>query len=73
MKTYIVTEGIEGHWHYHLSDADKYTRGLCGAPTMRTYLDLDRWGRIAHLKERWCKECEKKREEGTLDKQNNVG
>ena len=53
----VVTEGIEGRWYYHLSDADYYRKALCGKPAMPTSLSIELWGTITHLKERYCEEC----------------
>ena len=52
----IVTEGVEGTWHYHLSrDRDgKETSALCGARVMHTSVPIEAWGRVGHLHERWC-------------------
>lgn len=33
-KARRITEGVAGYWHYHLSEADNFTRGLCGASYM---------------------------------------
>ncbi len=59
----IVTEGISGVYHYHLSHASRFTRGLCGRQTMRTGLSLLQWGgRSDHLHETYCKKCEERAE-----------
>ena len=54
----IVTEGVEGYWHYHLSKPETFTRSLCGKQVMKTELPLSSWGIVGHLKERYCKDCE---------------
>lgn len=56
----VITEGVEGYFHYHLSHPDKRTRGLCGKQVMSTMIPLEAWGSIAHLRERWCDECASK-------------
>lgn len=51
-----VTEGINGYYHYHLSEEGKYT-SLCGVQTMRCSLKIDAWGVKTHLNERYCEKC----------------
>lgn len=53
----VITEGVESHFLYHLSDPRKTTRGLCGKPTMTTLVPLSAWGVVTHLKERYCETC----------------
>lgn len=57
----VVTEGISSMWHYHLSTADKRTRGLCGAQTMRTEIPLLDWkvpfGEHFPKRPTWCAKC----------------
>lgn len=55
--TFIITEGVAGVWHYHWSEADGWTFGLCGAQTMRTELKPESWGQVGHLGERYCRRC----------------
>jgi hypothetical protein len=60
MKNFIITEGIESTWHYHISFEDKPHISLCGRKTMRTNLPLKSWGIVSeHIGERYCKECKK--------------
>lgn len=65
----IVTEGVSGVYHYHLSLAEGrgFVRGLCGSPTMQTCIPLSDWGQKGgeHLPKRYtyCKTCEKKAQE----------
>jgi hypothetical protein len=58
----IVTEGIVGMWHYHVSEKDKFSKGLCGAPTMKTSIPLKDWsipfGEHFPKRPTWCKECD---------------
>ena len=54
-----ITEGISGYWFYHFSHPETITKSLCGKQTMRTAMPLSSWGAIGHLRERYCKECEK--------------
>jgi hypothetical protein len=56
-----LVEGIHGTWHYHLSDDGK--TALCGAWVMRTGVPEDTWGYVGHLNERYCKQCERIRNE----------
>ena len=53
----VITEGIHGLYHYHLSTHDKCSKSLCGKDTMQTSLSLAAWGYKGHLKERYCDEC----------------
>jgi len=57
MKNYIVTEGVESTWHYHLSEEDDAIHSLCGKKTMRTSLGIEKWGTVTHLKEKYCPTC----------------
>ena len=57
MKKYIITEGVESTFHYHLSDEKTPTRSLCGKWVMHTDLPMDTWGMVTHLHERYCSEC----------------
>jgi hypothetical protein len=60
-QAFIVTEGISGMWHYHLSKPAKFTRGLCGAQTMQTAIELADFGKSFgdHFpkKPTWCSKC----------------
>jgi hypothetical protein len=66
----VITEGVSGLWHYHLSKEDEKTRGLCGARVMTTSILLKDWKVPfgAHFPKRptWCKECDRM---ATLDNQ----
>lgn len=57
----IVTEGVSGVWHYHLSRPEKFTRGLCDAKTMQTAIDVADFGKSFgdHFPKRptWCAQC----------------
>lgn len=58
---FVVTEGVLGYWHYHISKASNETEALCGALTMATLMPLDLWGtESTHfpIKEKYCKQCE---------------
>ena len=65
-KRLVISEGVAGYWHYHLSVEGRITRGLCGAETMYTSIPLERWGvkGPSHLPKSYtyCKECEKARD-----------
>jgi hypothetical protein len=58
----IVTEGISGMWHYHLSDPKTFTRGLCGAQTMKTAIEAADFCKSFgdHFPKRptWCAKCQ---------------
>lgn len=43
MSEHVVTEGIAGYWHYHISEPGNTTRGLCGARTMHTSIKIRDW------------------------------
>lgn len=58
----VITEGISGLWHYHLSESGKTTRGLCGARTMHTSIMRRDWrvpfGEHFPKRPTWCDKCE---------------
>jgi hypothetical protein len=58
----VVTEGIGGVWHYHLSEAHRMTRGMCDARTMHTAIPLDAWkvpfGEHFPKRPTWCEKCD---------------
>ncbi len=58
MTEFIITEGIEGYWHYHWSKPEFFTISLCGKQTMQTSLPASLWGTRGHLNERYCKLCD---------------
>lgn len=62
MSKHIVTEGISGVWHYHLSDPKTFTRGLCGGQTMKTAIEAADFGKPFgdHFPKRptWCVNCQ---------------
>lgn len=62
MSAIVVSEGVSGVWHYHLSRDDRKTRGLCGAHTMPTAIPLDAWrmpfGEHFPKRPTWCENCE---------------
>lgn len=61
----VITEGVSGLWHYHLSDEEKKTRGLCGAQTMHTAMRLADWkvpfGEHFPKRPTWCAACDRLR------------
>lgn len=60
MKKYIVTEGVESTWYYHISEENSPTKSLCGKWVMRTNCRMDSWGFVSpHIGERYCAECRK--------------
>ena len=55
---YVVTEGVEGTWYYHISHRGTPVKALCGVRTMATSLPITSFGLIkTHLKERYCGKC----------------
>lgn len=58
----VVTEGISGVWHYHISEAHRTTRGICGAKTMHTSIPITEWkvpfGEHFPKKPTWCEACD---------------
>ena len=58
-----VTEGVSGVWHYHLSEAHRVSRGLCGARTMATAIQLKDWkipfGEHFPKRPTWCEKCDR--------------
>ncbi len=58
----VITEGIAGMWHYHLSEAHRKTRSLCGARTMHTAMPLQDWnvpfGEHFPKRPTWCEKCD---------------
>ena len=61
-EEHLVTEGVAGVWHYHLSTPKAFTRGLCGAKTMKTAMSLSSFGQPfgEHFPKRptWCTQCQ---------------
>lgn len=62
---FVVTEGVSGVYHYHLSPSAQYAyvKGLCGAPTMTTSIAVENWGFQGgeHLPKKYtyCETCER--------------
>jgi len=54
-----VVESIVGNWYYHISETGKNMQpALCGNnQVMETYFNLQNWGIVTHIKERYCKTC----------------
>lgn len=61
MGNFVVTEGISGYYHYHLSKEHETTRSLCGVKVMPTCVPLTAWGFVGHLREHWCEKCKPKK------------
>lgn len=59
----IITEGVAGLWHYHLSNPQSSATALCGAAVMRTDMPLSAWkvpfGEHFPKRPTWCKACDK--------------
>lgn len=57
----IVTEGVSGLWHYHLSREAEPSKGLCGASVMGSGVQLSKWqvpfGAHFPKKPTWCAAC----------------
>ncbi len=53
----LITEGVAGYYHYHLSREDSFTKALCGRDVMKTEIPLSSWGVVTHLNETWCEQC----------------
>ena len=59
-NTFVVSEGVSGNHHYHISCSDNSIKSLCGMSTMWTSIALKDWGnQIDHLNETYCKKCKK--------------
>jgi len=58
---YMITEELTGHFFYHISEKDSYTKSICGSETitMQTSIPLDAWGFVGHCRERYCVPCYK--------------
>lgn len=39
----VITEGISGYHHYHISNKRLAYRSLCGRQVMNTSMPLERW------------------------------
>ena len=66
MSTLVITEGVAWMWHYHISKEETSTRGLCGAPTMRTAMRMSAWkvpfGEHFPKRPTWCHKCDAMKE-----------
>lgn len=62
MNDLVITEGVSGLWHYHLSPVGKTTRALCGAQVMPTVIQRKDWrvpfGEHFPKRPTWCDKCE---------------
>jgi hypothetical protein len=58
---FVVSEGVSGMWHYHISAAEEPHLGQCGARTMRTEIPISDWmipfGEHLPKRPTWCREC----------------
>lgn len=58
LRKFSVVEGTESTWHYHLRIGDRGP-ALCGKQlVMHTHLRTSDWGKVGHLHEHYCKDCE---------------
>ena len=56
---FIVTEGLEGIWYYHISRKDDSTKSLCGENVMYSNMSLDEWNtEPTHIPYKFCKRCQ---------------
>lgn len=55
---FIITEGMLGTFHYHISNYNNKCISLCHRPVMGTNIKFNTWGIKSHLHELYCKECE---------------
>ena len=63
---FIITEGVEGTWHYHISKNDNQSKSLCGETTIYSNMSFDDWGmKPTHIPYSFCNKCKKK-----MDKKN---
>ena len=60
-KTYVVTEGVESTWHYHISEKGESAHtSLCWSHVMYTGIPLTDWDSTPegyHIREHWCPKC----------------
>lgn len=57
-KTAVMFETLSGNWHYHLG-FDNPRSTLCGETSVMISGHVENWGHVGHLKEKYCKTCEK--------------
>ena len=64
-EDFMIVEGVEGYYYYHIAIKDMYTRPLCDDKkmTMYTAIPLGTWGMVTHIGERYCEKCKKIYEE----------
>ena len=70
MNNLKIVEGVAGYYFYHLSNNTNH-KSLCGEHTMQTGIPLSFWGKVSHLNERYCKNCDKMARENVLPVLNN--
>lgn len=65
-EKYEIVEGVEGVWHYHLSEVDSKNT-LCGEPSMSTEIPISSWrsGNPTQIPMSYCEECEKEAEQNS--------
>ena len=60
-KPYVVTEGVESTWHYHISEEGQDAHmSLCRSLVMSTSIPLTNWDKTPedyHIREHWCEKC----------------
>jgi hypothetical protein len=56
---YEIVESIFGNFLYHIALDGEPLCGKARIETMPTSIPLSAWGVRGHLKERYCKECER--------------
>jgi len=64
-EDFMIVEGVEGYFYYHISPKDRYTHPLCDNKklTMYTAIPLEAWGTVTHIRERYCDKCQQLYEE----------
>lgn len=66
MSQFVVTEGINGYWSYHISRESTKQFSLCGQRVMQTSIPFESFGvgraapEGAGISGRWCEECKLK-------------
>lgn len=63
VPAFLITEGVNSTFHYHIAKFGHSTRSLCGAQTFHTSIPLNAWGVKDHLPSKWCSICEELVEE----------
>lgn len=56
---FMIVEGVHGYYHYHIAFKEIFTTPLCDEKqlTMQTSIPMSAWGKVGHLRERYCAKC----------------